>query len=120
MCVCLVCMVFRIMFLYVFAAYRAIFCAYVFYTYACMYVCVRFLLLFDGIVLYNSAMFLFGYGRWDKIRDQAGVSERSLVDVAAVCRGMVAVMLQMESISAAQVCILLYSSLLWFDANRLR
>lgn len=51
----------------------------------------------------RSAMIMFGYGRWEKIRAQANVSERSVGDVATVCRAMIAVMLQMEAISISQV-----------------
>lgn len=48
-------------------------------------------------------MIMFGYGRWEKIREHAQVTERSVGDVAAVCRAMIAVMLQMEAISITQV-----------------
>lgn len=48
-------------------------------------------------------MIMFGYGRWEKIREQAQVCGRSVGDVAAVCRAMIAVMLQIEAVSISQV-----------------
>lgn len=48
-------------------------------------------------------MLLFGYGRWDEIRVDARLRNRSSEDVAAVGRAIIAVMLQTEAMSMAQV-----------------
>lgn len=48
-------------------------------------------------------MLLFEYGRWDQVRREADVWGRSIEDVAAVCRAIMAVMLQTEAKNVAQV-----------------
>lgn len=52
----------------------------------------------------RRALYVFGYGQWEKIRDRAA-GQRSLGDVAAVGRAIVAVMLQTEAIANAKVCL---------------
>lgn len=70
----------------------------------------------------GSAMIMFGYGRWEKIREQAMARERSVGDVATVCRAMIAVMLQMEAISISQVPrnVPMYGILVGFLGNSYR
>lgn len=49
------------------------------------------------------SMLCFGYGRWQAIRVDASVTERSIEEVADVGRAIMAVMLQTEAMSMAQV-----------------
>lgn len=52
-----------------------------------------------------KSMLCFGYGRWQAIRVDASVTERSIEEVADVGRAIMAVMLQTEAMSMAQATI---------------